>query len=152
MFQIRADGASSFFAQSWNSSQQLHLDDIAALLAEFHSKFELLAASLPDRFASNLSIVRQALPALFSGVFSFILSHGDLCEMNILINPETRNITGIVDWAEARILPFGFSMWGLENRLGYMDSKGWHYHDNRRELEGIFWKTFLGESRNTSEY
>ncbi|KAL4908656.1 hypothetical protein BDW74DRAFT_147734 [Aspergillus multicolor] len=23
-----------------------------------------------------------------------------------------------------------------------MDSEGWHYHAHRRELEGLFWKTF----------
>ncbi|GAB0137434.1 hypothetical protein EsDP_00005698 [Epichloe bromicola] len=149
--QIRADDVSSFFAQSWNNSQQSHPDDTASLLAEFRSKFDLLAASLPERFTSNLSVVRQALPALFSGAFPFVLSHGDLCEMNMLISPETGNITGIVDWAEARILPFGFSIWGLENLLGYMDSEGWHYYDDHYELEDIFWKTFLREARNTSE-
>ncbi|KJZ69736.1 hypothetical protein HIM_10876 [Hirsutella minnesotensis 3608] len=141
----------SFFAQSWNSSQQLCPDDKAALFAEFHSKLDLLARSLPSRFTSNLSRVRQHLPALFSGAFPFVLNHGDLCEMNLLVNPETGNITGIVDWAEARILPFGFSIWGLENVLGYMDSEGWHYYDNHRELENIFWQTFLGEARNASD-
>ncbi|KND86779.1 hypothetical protein TOPH_08589 [Tolypocladium ophioglossoides CBS 100239] len=139
----------SFFAQSWNSSQQP--EDAAALLAEFHSKFDLLSQSLPSRFASNLGRVRPDLPALFSGALPFALSHWDLCEMNVLINPETGNITWIVDWAEARILPFGFSLWGLENVLGYMDSKGWHYYDNRRELEDLFWQTFLREARNVSD-
>lgn len=71
--------------------------------------------------------------------------------MNVLIDPETGSITGIVDWAEARILPFGFSLWGFENILGYMDSEGWHYYDNRHELEGIFWKTFLVEASSASE-
>ena len=71
--------------------------------------------------------------------------------MNILINPETGHVTGIVDWAEARILPFGFSLWGLENILGYMDSEGWHYYDNRDELEGLFWQTFCTEINNATE-
>ncbi|PNY23781.1 Uncharacterized protein TCAP_06272 [Tolypocladium capitatum] len=71
--------------------------------------------------------------------------------MSLLINPETGCVTGIVDWAEARILPFGFSIWGLENVLGYMDSKGWHYYDNRREPQDLFWQPFLGEARNASD-
>jgi hypothetical protein len=66
--------------------------------------------------------------------------------MNILINSMTGNITGIVDWAEARILPFGLSLWGLENILGYMDSDGWHYYDNRHELEILFWETFVRDA------
>lgn len=149
LFQTGADSVHSFFAQSWNGSQQP--EDAAALLAEFHAKFDLLARALPSRFSSNLGRVLRDLPALFSGAFPFVLSHGDLCEMNLLVNPETGNITGIVDWAEARILPFGFSMWALENVLGYMDSEGWHYYDNCRELEDLFWQTFLGEARNASD-
>jgi Ser/Thr protein kinase RdoA (MazF antagonist) len=121
------------------------------MLAEFYSKFDLLARSLPSRFASNLGRVRQDLPLLFSGALPFVLSHGDLCEMNILIDSENGNITGIVDWAEARILPFGFSLWGVENVLGSMDSDGWHYYDNRRELEDLFWQTFREKADNLSD-
>ena len=58
--------------------------------------------------------------------------------MNLLINPETGNITGIINWAESRVLPFGFALNGLENLLGRMDSEGWHYHDHHRELEALF--------------
>ncbi|KAK6213599.1 hypothetical protein QIS74_09601 [Colletotrichum tabaci] len=144
-------GLASFFAQSWNDGQHLSQDATEALLREFSSKFDLLAQSLPARFASNLSRVRQALPSLFSGALPFVLSHGDLCEMNILVNPETGNITGIVDWAEAAVLPFGFSLWGFETILGYMDSQGWHYYDNRRGLEHLFWQTFFEEAKNASE-
>jgi hypothetical protein len=139
-----------FFAQSWNASQQLHQGDVAALLTEFQDKFDLLTRSLPPRFASNLGRVRQKLSELFSGVLPFVLNHGDLCEMNLLVNPVTGRITGIVDWAEGRILPFGFSLWALENILGYMDSEGWHYYDNRPELEHLFWQSFK-EASNISD-
>lgn len=71
--------------------------------------------------------------------------------MNIIISSETGHITGIVDWAEAGILPFGFSLWGLENILGYMDSKGWHYYNNSGELENLFWQTFCTEANNTTD-
>ncbi|KAK3308676.1 uncharacterized protein B0T15DRAFT_524988 [Chaetomium strumarium] len=140
----------SFFAQSWNGSQQLSPDDTATLLAEFQLKLDHLARSLPSRFVPTLDRARKDLPPLFSGRLPFVLGHGDLCEMNLLINSKTGNITGIVDWAEARILPFGFSLWGLENILGYMDSNGWHYYDNCHELEDLFWQTFKREARNAS--
>ena len=58
--------------------------------------------------------------------------------MNLLVNPNTGNITGIVDWVESRILPFDFALYGLENLLGRMDSEGWHYYDRCRELESLF--------------
>jgi hypothetical protein len=70
--------------------------------------------------------------------------------MNVLINPKTGNITGIVDWAESRILPFGFPLYGLDNVLGWMDSEGWHYYDGHRELDNLFWKIFQGEAKNVS--
>ncbi|QPH16200.1 hypothetical protein C2857_000778 [Epichloe festucae Fl1] len=97
MFHARANGLRSFFAQSWNSNQQSDQGSMATLLVEFQSKFDLLARSLPSRFASNIRQVRRSLPSLFSGTFPLVLSHEDLCEMNMLINPETGNITGIVD-------------------------------------------------------
>lgn len=139
-----------FFAQSWNHSQQLPPGETSALLTEFRDKFDLLHRSLPSRFASNLDRVRKELPLLFSKTLPFVLSHQDLCEMNILIDPETGSITGIIDWAEARILPFGFSLWAFENILGYMNSEGWHYYDNCNELQRIFWETFRMEAKNLS--
>ena len=62
--------------------------------------------------------------------------------MNIFVDPNTRHITGIIDWAEARILLFGISLWGFESMLGYMDSQGWHYYNNHHKLENLFWQTF----------
>lgn len=71
--------------------------------------------------------------------------------MNLLVNHETGNITGIVDWAESKILPFGFALYGLENLLGWMDSEGWHYYDHHRELESLFWKAFQEEANDISD-
>lgn len=138
---------SRFFAQSWNHGQSLSPEVVSALEVEFNSKFDRLACDLPYRFASNVNLVRDNLPTLFSGRLPFVISHGDLCEMNILVNHTTGNITGILDWAEARVLPFGFALWGLENFLGWMDSGGWHYYDCQHELEELFWKTFQEEAR-----
>jgi len=71
--------------------------------------------------------------------------------MNVLVNPETGNITGVVDWAEAKVLPFGFALYGVEHLFGWMDSKGWHYYDHYRELENLFWRTFQKGARNFSD-
>ncbi|KAJ5352142.1 Mus38-like protein [Penicillium brevicompactum] len=113
-------------------------------------KFSTLVEFLPPRFKSSLLSIRKDLPSNFSGALPFVISHGDLCEMNMLVNPENGKLTGIVDWAEARILPFGFSLWRFENVLGFMDSEGWHYYDNRRELEDLFWNSFRAEIRDSS--
>lgn len=62
--------------------------------------------------------------------------------MNILLDPDAGHISGVIDWAEAKILPFGIILWGFQNILGYMDSKGWHYYRNHHNLETLFWQTF----------
>lgn len=64
--------------------------------------------------------------------------------MNILVSPTTGRITGIIDWAEAEVLPFGLALYGLENLLGYMGPGGWNYFDMRDELEQKFWSCFWG--------
>lgn len=108
------------------------------------------ARNLPSRFASKLERVRKELPSVFKAL-PFVLSHGDLNMTNLLVNPKTGNIAGIFDWAESRILPFGFALYGLENLLGWMDSEGWHYYDRCRELESLFWQTFRAEAHNFSD-
>jgi hypothetical protein len=54
------------------------------------------------------------------------------------VDPDTGHVTGVIDWVEAEIAPFGISLYRLENVLGYMDSKGWHYYENHQELEKLF--------------
>lgn len=62
--------------------------------------------------------------------------------MNILVSPTTGRITGIIDWAEAEVLPFGLALYGLQNLLGYMGPGGWNYYDIRDQLEQFFWNQF----------
>lgn len=73
-----------------------------------------------------------------------VLTHGDLCEMNFLVDENSGHLTGVIDWAEAEILPFGFNLWGVENLLGYMDGNGWNYFEGYEDLRAIFWTVFYG--------
>jgi hypothetical protein len=50
--------------------------------------------------------------------YPVVLNHGDLIPSNILVDEDTWEITGIVDWAEAEYLPFGTCLYGLELLLG----------------------------------
>ena len=94
---------------------------------------------LPNRFKDTLNQVLEHLPRIFN--IPFVITHGDLNEMNILVD-DIGHITGVIDWAESEICPFGISLWALENILGYMDDTGWHYHDNCKELREEFWRVF----------
>ncbi len=60
--------------------------------------------------------------------------------MNILVSPSTGRITGIIDWAEATVSPFGLALYGLENLLGCMGPGGWSYFESRDEFEQRFRK------------
>ncbi|RSL83059.1 hypothetical protein CEP52_016814 [Fusarium oligoseptatum] len=140
-----------FFASSWRNPQVMETSAIGTLLTEYQQRLSLLAEALPSRFAEKLSLVGAELPSLFSSPYPLVLSHGDLCEMNILVDHLTGHITGVIDWEDARILPFGFSLWGFENVLGHMDSEGWHYYDNRDSLVSLFWQAFDREVGSVSD-
>jgi hypothetical protein len=38
--------------------------------------------------------------------------------MNLLVDKDDGHLTGVIDWAEAEILPFGCELWGIENVMG----------------------------------
>ncbi len=76
--------------------------------------------------------------------------HDDLLENNIHVDEATGRITGIVDWADAIIAPFGVSLGGLETILGVQTLSSWHFHPSHLSLRGRFWETFYGEIGNIS--
>lgn len=108
----------------------------------FTSKLQLLAQNLPSRFSILVSQLQNNLIILFSKGYPGVLTYGDLSEMNFLINPETGHLMGIINQAKAKILPFGYALWGLENILGFMDMNGQHYFNSYKELEDLFWREF----------
>ncbi len=73
------------------------LVDLSALSAECHARFEHLANTLPERFLPAVAEVQASLPALLDGRYPAVLTHGDLNEMNILVDPDSGKITGVVD-------------------------------------------------------
>lgn len=118
------------------------LVDKCAISAECYARFEYLAGALPERFLPAVVEVQNALPALLDGCYPMVLTHSDLNEMNILVESSSGKITGVVDWSGASILPFGFTLYALENALGNMGSDGWKWFDNVDDLRHAFWKVF----------
>lgn len=115
----------------------------SAISTECHDRFEYLADTLPTRFLPAIAEVQAALPALLDGRYPVVLTHGDLNEMNILVDPGSGNITGVVDWPGASIQPFGFALYALENALGSMTSDGWKWFDDADDLRDAFWRAFM---------
>ena len=115
--------------------------DVPLVRKRFTNKLHLLAQNLPPRFLDSICELRDDLPLILADTYPTVLTHGDLSQMNFLVDPKSGHLTGVIDWAEADVLPFGCALWGLENVLGYMDSSGWHYFNNRPRLENLFWLT-----------
>ncbi|KAK1656977.1 hypothetical protein BDP55DRAFT_568282 [Colletotrichum godetiae] len=99
---------------------------------------------LPERFRQKLGEIRQSLPLLFRPEYIMVINHDDLLEMNIHVDEETGQITGIVDWTDAKIAPFGTSLWGLETLLGIQTSSSWLFHPDHHYFRQKFWETFYG--------
>ncbi|EFR03713.1 hypothetical protein MGYG_06710 [Nannizzia gypsea CBS 118893] len=135
---------SRYFTSAWLHPE--HVTQAKRQESQEHvsRKLSILSSVLPQRFHTLISSLQADLPQLYSPAYPQVLTYGDLCEMNILVMPETGRISGIVDWAEASILPFGTELWGLENMLGSMGSQGWKHDENRGKLEEEFWRLFWG--------
>ncbi|KAK3291611.1 uncharacterized protein B0H64DRAFT_366987 [Chaetomium fimeti] len=134
-------GLARFFTQSWQNGtgSRPNPKSIAAAFEVCCSSFDYLRRNLPSRFQNTITQVRDSLPALFSREYPWVPTHGDLSERNILANPATGEITGIIDWAEAGILPFGFALYALDSLLGYL---GWVFYHAADYLRDEFWRVF----------
>lgn len=111
-------------------------------------RLQWLERKLPS--APLRAVARRTLSAVQEGGLDCLpvsLSHGDLLPSNILVEPSTWEITGIVDWAEAEYLPFGMNSYGLEYLLGQLvldkgvDKPHFIYYSQACELRKLFWTT-----------
>jgi Ser/Thr protein kinase RdoA (MazF antagonist) len=118
------------------------LVDKSVIEAECYARFKYLADTIPERFQQAVTEAEAALPMLLDGRYPLVPTHGDLNEMNILVNPGSGEITGVVDWSDASIQPFGFTLYALENILGSMGSGGWKWFNNANDLRNSFWTAF----------
>ncbi|KAF3039380.1 hypothetical protein E8E12_007427 [Didymella heteroderae] len=82
--------------------------------------------------------------------YPIVLNHGDLIPSNILVDEQTWEITGLVDWAEAEQLPFGTCLFGLEHLLGFVQLSSpnstrpvFAYQEDAVRLRQLFWTTLI---------
>lgn len=121
---------------------------------EIVAKLRKLAANLPDE-----ALRERARATLFRLLtieqYPVVLNHGDLIPSNVLVDADSWTITGLVDWAEAEMLPFGTCLYGLEYLLGSLtsttdaDGSGgkpvWTYFEGSDTLRLIFWAALKKE-------
>lgn len=88
-----------------------------------------LAGALPSRFTIVIERTFKIIDEIIYQV-PWVLTHSDLSNTNILVNSDSGHLTGVVDWADASIEPFGIALWGLESILGCSGPQGWAYYGN----------------------
>lgn len=102
----------------------------------------LRRTSPPILHENTITELERCLPTLFSHDWPQVLAHNDFSKTNILVDEKTLEITGIVDWSLAEVLPFGMELDSLSLMTGYMDLDGWHKYSSCESLRSVFWEEF----------
>ncbi|KAF2685931.1 hypothetical protein K458DRAFT_430612 [Lentithecium fluviatile CBS 122367] len=139
-----------YFARCWSEPQYVTAKARAESLEGIQCRLTLLMGS-PSRVLgtsqrSAVSELERSLPTLFAREYPQVLTNGDFSRPNILVGEDTCEITGIVDWSLAAIIPFGMELDRLFLMTGYMDRGGWHDYACRSRLHDIFWDEFWSAS------
>ncbi|KAJ6114853.1 hypothetical protein N7486_000631 [Penicillium sp. IBT 16267x] len=104
-----------------------------------------LLDSLPIRFHPLIKKSLDSLPAIFS--LPMVLLHNDFGSFNMLVDENSCNLLGVIDWAEAEIAPFGINLYALDRLISKIHLKhGWSRYDDYRLLDELFWTTFSQET------
>lgn len=130
--------AKSYFAASWKTPQAA---DMVVVRQNFERDLRLLAQTLPSRFSEGTLALLSSLDTILESL-PMVLTHTDLSETNFLVDESSGHLTGIIDWAGAEVLPFGFGLWGLESLMGYMDLHSWSCYHGHADLRATFWTSF----------
>lgn len=134
---ILIEGLSRRFVAELKNAQTLSASDVQSLREKYEKKLDILSANLPEPFRGMAMDVHNRLDSLFTE-WPMTLSHEDLTEKNVLVDPSTGHLTGIIDWVDAMIAPFGVGLYGVESFMGIMEDDGWRYFSNVERMRVIF--------------
>lgn len=118
----------SFFALSWKAPQEIDSDYRENLRRTYTNELQLLLHSLPPRFRQIIVNCLDSVEAILS--LPMVLLHRDFSQCNIMVNETTCHLTGVIDWAEAKICPFGQNLHSLQAFTGTLHFKnGWRRYE-----------------------
>ncbi|OTA03555.1 hypothetical protein A9Z42_0040310 [Trichoderma parareesei] len=144
-------GLATVFALGFRARQPFREDVPKGRIGESMQWRLDLLSSLPSKDTDLQRHVTEAQSQFHSIQSSdWCLTHGDLLPANILVNPRTGRLTGLIDWAEAEWLPFGMALYGIEEVLGEVvdASQKFEYYSDHRDLRQLFWCEFLSLTRH----
>jgi len=125
-----------FLAKAWRHQEKVKLP-AGIIGSSIETRLEKLATELPLRFRPAASYTISQLDLI--NILPKTLAHGDIVASNILLDPATGNLIGLVDWTEAEILPFGICLYGLEEILGRMIDDTFVYYADAEQARDVFW-------------
>ncbi|KAF2758719.1 hypothetical protein EJ05DRAFT_492862 [Pseudovirgaria hyperparasitica] len=133
-----------FFALSWKSPQEVTSTYREDLRRTYTEDLQLLLDNLPHRFHQIIHDCLQFLDSILS--LPMVLHHHDFSTCNIIVDAQTSRLTGVIDWAEAEICPFGQNLHSLQAITGTLHLRnGWRRYDGYEALQHAFWSTFRAE-------
>jgi hypothetical protein len=134
----------SFFALSWKSPQFLEQAQLDRLRQEYERDLHLLLDALPSRFQDIVQRCLQDLPSIMA--LPMVLAHKDFGDFNILVDPDTCHLLGVIDWAEAEVEPFGINLHAVEKLMTKFHLRnGASRYPDYDTLYDTFWQTFTAE-------
>lgn len=75
-----------------------------------------------------------------------VLAHKDFGDSNMLVDPETCHLLGVIDWAEARLEPFGVNLHAVEKLMTKFHLRnGASRYSDYDTLYDAFWQTLKAE-------
>ncbi|WVN88139.1 uncharacterized protein L203_103340 [Cryptococcus depauperatus CBS 7841] len=145
LLRVTLDDYARFFVSAFSKTPILiERPNSIDLSNKYLSQLQQLRVELPSRFHAILDDLMPQVSDLFVEDWPLVPNHTDLLENNIHVDPVTGQITGICDWREAEISPFGMSLGGLEIMLGFpvKGDEVWRYRPNHKSLRQYFWGRF----------
>ncbi|KAI3317841.1 hypothetical protein HD806DRAFT_540847 [Xylariaceae sp. AK1471] len=130
-----------FMAVSWNTPQPISSEYQGALRHTYIKELLLLHASLPSRFQSIIQLCIDSIDDIMS--LPMVLLHQDFGSCNIIVDEATCHLVGVIDWAEAKVCPFGLNLYALQSLLGKLHLRnGWTLFEDCNTLQALFWERF----------
>ncbi|KAI9050105.1 hypothetical protein LZ554_006248 [Drepanopeziza brunnea f. sp. 'monogermtubi'] len=126
----------AFLTKSW-SRNALAKTALGTVGRSIRARMRMLAAKLPRRFRPTARRIFENLYHVEA--LPWVITHGDIVAANIMVDPSSGRLTGLVDWAEAETLPFGICLYGLEEMLGEMTPTGFRFCRDAEYLRTVFW-------------
>ena len=133
-----------FMAASWTNSQHVSLEYREGSRQTYKTELQILLHALPDRFNIIIKSCLDRLDLIFT--LPMVLLHRNFGMSNVLADENSCHLTGVVDWAEAEICPFGQNLHSPEAFTGALHLRnGWRRFDAYKDLQMHFWGVFSEE-------